>query len=236
MIRRTFLAAAALLNADSGEARISARPRKPGNPAPAGTYTLGLRPRRDALLYIPPELDSPAPMLVCLHGAGGDGRRSLALFEPFAAERRIALLAPSSRDRTWDFLLGGFGPDVATLNRALEAAFDLCAVDAGRLAIGGFSDGASYALSAGLANGDLFAAILAYSPGFAAPPAIRGWPAVFVSHGTRDPVLPIDRCSRPLVARLKNAGYRVSYREFDGPHTVPPDIAHAGLDLLVPRG
>jgi phospholipase/carboxylesterase len=65
------------------------------------------------------------------------------------------------------------------------------AVDAGRLAVEGFSDGASYALSIGLTNGDLLTHVVAFSPGFASPVAYTGKPPVFVSHGTHDEVLPI---------------------------------------------
>ncbi len=46
-----------------------------------------------------------------------------------------------------------------------------------------------------------------------------------VSHGTADPVLPIDACSRQLVPALVEAGYAVTYEEFDGGHTVPPVVA-----------
>ena len=53
--------------------------------------------------------------------------------------------------------------------RALEQVFARHAVDAGHLAIGGFSDGASYALGLGLANGDFFRDVLAFSPGFVPP-------------------------------------------------------------------
>jgi phospholipase/carboxylesterase len=38
-------------------------------------------------------------------------------------------------------------------------------------------------------------------------------------------VLPIDRCSRRIVPQLERAGYDVLYREFDGGHTISPDIA-----------
>ncbi len=55
----------------------------------------------------------------------------------------------------------------------------------------GFSDGASYALSIGLTNGDLFTHVVAFSPGFASPVTYTGKPPVFVSHGTHDEVLPI---------------------------------------------
>ena len=58
------------------------------------------------------------------------------------------------------------GLDYVAINRALEEASARCAIDRNRLAIGGFSDGASYALSLGLANGDVFSFVIAFSPGF----------------------------------------------------------------------
>lgn len=103
------------------------------------------------------------------------------------------------------------------------------AVDPQRLAIGGFSDGASYSLSLAAANGDLFTHCLAFSPGFMRAPVRVGRPAMFVTHGTRDCVLPIERCSRRLVAALREAEYPLSYLEFEGPHEVPLRLAHQAL-------
>ena len=130
-------------------------------------------------------------------------------------------------------ILGGYGPDVGFVDRALAAAFARCAVDPARLAVGGFSDGASYALSIGITNGDLFPHVLAFSPGFAVPAGQHGRPRMFVSHGTRDEVLAIDRTSRRIVPRLERAGYDVRYREFEGPHAVPPAIARQAVDWLM---
>jgi predicted esterase len=50
-----------------------------------------------------------------------------------------------------------------------------------------------------------------------------------VSHGTADDILPIDRCSRRIVADLRRRGYAVTYREFTGGHQVPDEIAIEGL-------
>ena len=100
-------------------------------------------------------------------------------------------------------------------------------------AIGGFSDGATYALSLGLINGDLFRRIVAFSPGFVATGEHRGRPDVFVSHGERDDVLPIARTSRRITRDLTASGYAVTYREFDGGHTVPDAIARAGLEWAI---
>lgn len=43
--------------------------------------------------------------------------------------------------------------------------------------------------------------------------------------GTRDGVLSIDRFSRRIVPELERGGYDVYYREFDGGHTILPEIA-----------
>ena len=100
----------------------------------------------------------------------------------------------------------------------------------------GFSDGASYGLSLGLTNGDLFTHLIAFSPGFMAPATKRGKPPIFVSHGTHDGVLPIERCSRRIVPQLDREGYEVRYREFDGTHTVPRSIARDALEWLTSGG
>jgi phospholipase/carboxylesterase len=206
---------------------LTARPRKPSYTVVAGLHPLGLNDKRDALLYVPESYEAarPVPLIVNLHGAGGNAERGMRYLRPLADKARYALLAPVSRAETWDVIIGGLGPDAAFIDRALNETFGRCAVDPLRLAIGGFSDGASYALTLGAANGDLFTHVLAFSPGFMAPPRQQGSPAIFMSHGTRDQVLPIDRCSRRLKTQLERAGYKLTYREFDGPHTVPPEIA-----------
>jgi phospholipase/carboxylesterase len=207
--------------------RLAARPGAAAGAASPGLQRLGLDSSRDALLYVPItyQADRPAPLAVMLHGAGGVAEHGLGLLRSFADDAGIILLAPPSRRETWDVIFGAFGPDIAFIDRALEATFARCAVDPGRLAVGGFSDGASYALSVGITNGDLFTHVIAFSPGFMAPADQQGAPRLFISHGTHDQVLPIDYCSRRLVPPLTAAGYAVHYHEFDGPHTVPQDIA-----------
>jgi phospholipase/carboxylesterase len=70
---------------------------------------------------------------------------------------------------------------------------------------------------------------VAFSPCILAPAANVGRPRIFISHGTADQILPIDNCGRRLFTRLTSAGYQVDFREFNGPHRVPPDIAQAAL-------
>jgi predicted esterase len=180
--------------------------------------------------YVPLDYDEsrPAALIVMLHGAGGDALQALALAIPVADRYNAIVLAPKSHRATWD-VVHGLGPDVEMIDRALAAAFDTYAVDPEHVAVGGFSDGASYALTLGLANGDLFKTIVAFSPGFEAAPVRTGKPKVFISHGTRDRVLQIDRTSRRLATVLRTRGLDLDYVEFDGTHSVPSDVVERGF-------
>lgn len=212
---------------------LAARPRATpaGGGEGPGTHALHLGPGRDALLYVPRQYDPgrPAALVVLLHGAGGRAPDLVPRLAATAEARAVLILAPQSRDRTWDVIMGGYGSDLADLDLALGQVFGLYAIRADRVAIGGFSDGASYALSLGLANGALFSDVLAFSPGFAAPGRSEGRPRLFICHGVRDAVLPIDACGRSLARKLREAGYDLDYREFDGGHAVPPEMVIAAM-------
>lgn len=169
------------------------------------------------------------PLLVVLHGAGGRAPDLVPHFTETADARGYAILATQAHGRTWDVILGGYGADVVDLDRALRALFAQVAIDPGRIGISGFSDGASYALSIGLINGELFRDVLAFSPGFSAETRRSGRPRIFISHGVDDAVLPIDACSRRIVAQLRRAGYDLDYREFEGGHSVPTEMVTAAI-------
>lgn len=194
--------------------------------------------RGDYLLHVPETYPAtrPAPLMVWLHGAGGRAHDFLSPdLQGLAKAAGMLLLVPTSKEYTWDVIVGRgrYGPDVATIDRALESTFSRYAVDPGCIAVGGFSDGASYALSLGITNGNLFTHVLAFSPGFVMPAGKRGSPRLFVSHGTRDEVLPIDRCSRRIVPQLERAGYDIKYREFEGGHTISPNLAREAVGWFV---
>lgn len=214
--------------ASAADNRITATPKRTKTTA-QGQRALGLD-SRDAILRVPPNGATGAlPLLVLLHGAGGSGENMLGRISAACDAAGIAVLSPTSRDSSWDAIRGDFGPDVNFINTALTKTFDLVNVDPQRIVLGGFSDGATYALSLGLINGDYFKKIVAFSPGFVVPGDAHGKPRIFVSHGTEDPILPIDRCSRVIVPALKKRGYDVTFREFAGVHTVPPDVAKEAL-------
>ena len=151
----------------SGTGRLKTRPKSGGTTSARGQSALRLGGTRDAILVMPSVIPTtPLPLLVMLHGAGGSADRFLQRFGTQPDEAGLPMLFVDSRAQTWDGIRGGFGADVDFLDGALEKVFGMVAVDPNRLALGGFSDGATYALSLGLVNGDLFRRIVAFSPGF----------------------------------------------------------------------
>jgi len=221
---------------ETNDGRLSARPGVTSAKPVPGQSNLGLDPARDAILLIPKRIgDGPIPLLVLLHGAGGRAESVLTRLGSAPEETGVAVLAVNSRYHSWDAIRHDFGPDVSFLNRALEKVFETIPVDTERMAIGGFSDGATYAISLGLINGDLFNRVVAFSPGFVVEGSTHGKPRFFISHGTADTILPIDRCSRQIVSDLRKQGYEITLREFDGGHTVPAEIALEGLRWIAER-
>jgi phospholipase/carboxylesterase len=246
--RRTFLAAGAgAMSAgcvastmgpgpDAALGRLRARPRTPRTseaPSP-GEHQLGLSTGRDGLVLVPKDPPPKAPLVVLLHGATGSAQGMTRRIASTGIPERFGaiVLATDSRQRTWDAIRGSYGPDVAFLDTALAWTFERFSIDSRHVAIGGFSDGASYGLSLGLINGDLFTHVMAFSPGFLVAGDAHGKPAIFVSHGTNDEILPIDRTSRRLVPALRKAGYAIDYREFDGRHTVPAPMVEAAFEWM----
>ena len=215
--------------------RLTARPGTgtPANSVKPGVQPLQLGKQKDGLLYVPAgyQHDRPASLAVMLHGSGGQAEHGLSLLRQYADSNNIILIAPASRSYSWDIIASdAFDQDVIFIDQALAMVFERFAIDPAHIAIGGFSDGASYALCIGLTNGDLFTHILAFSPGFAFTREKAGKPAVFISHGENDPVLPIDTCSRRIKAQLLRQEYSLSYYEFEDGHVVPPFIVQKGVE------
>ncbi|MYM23149.1 thioesterase [Duganella sp. FT135W] len=223
------------------DGRLHARPevlrqlahhRQP--PLAAGTHQLAFADGHKAVLHVPANAGTDQRLLhllLWLHGAGGQhgGGDHIALAH--AIRHGVLLLIPDAHGSSWDFLHGGFGTDLAFIDRLMLWTMQRYEIDEQQMAIAGFSDGASYALSVGLMNGHLFRDILAFSPGFMAPLRREGQPRVFVSHGKEDRVLAVAR-GAAIAQRLAQEGYDARYEEFDGAHIVSPPIARAALHRL----
>lgn len=109
----------------AGKERITARPEPSVSSVAPGSYELQVAVPRDAVLLVPTS------------AAAGE-------------QHGFAVLVPKSRNQTWDLALGGYGADVPIIDKAMQETFKRLRVDPSRIALAGFSDGASYALSRGL--------------------------------------------------------------------------------------
>lgn len=187
--------------------RITARPGSGGGNCTTGVSALRLGGGRSALMRVTPgRAGNSRALLLALHGAGGSAGGGLWAFREGLRAPGLVLVAPASESRTWNPF---YGSDLDSMNRALKRAFARCRIDPRRVAVGGFSDGATTALTVGLLNGDLFRAVMALSPGGVQATQPVGKPRVFVAHGTRDTVLPI-RQSDTVVRQLRSFGYAVT--------------------------
>ena len=57
-------------------------------------------------------------------------------------------------------------------------------------------------------------------------------PRIFLSHGTGDEQIAIDRSARVHVPQLRHAGYDVTYVEYDGPHAYQPAVVAQAVDFF----
>jgi predicted esterase len=204
----------------------------------------------NAVAYVPSKVHGgPVPLLVLLHGAGGRASNFIGQFIPEAEKRGILLLAVGSRGPTWDLIdaLGkseasGREPgeaeaesavDLPRINAALERVRRCAPGNAAHTALAGFSDGASYALSVAAGRSDLFGTVIAFSPGIA---VISYEPSpkqrIFIAHGRRDQILPFAERANTLVPGLRGAGFDITFRPFDGDHSVPAAIEAEALDFF----
>jgi predicted esterase len=225
--------------------RLSSRPMPNTSLARQGLQPLGLGASRDGLIYIPAAAQKgPVPLIVLLHGAGGSADNWFGSYGDRAEAAGMALVAPESRGRTWGLFYGARGyegadaGDVAFIDQAFASICDRCPIDPSRVYIAGFSDGASYALSVGLTNGDIFKRVIAFSPGVLTGVDRHGTPEVMISHGSQDEVIHVQNGGALITQLLRDNGYDVYYGEFAGGHEVPSQVsdeAFSWLDRTLPE-
>lgn len=211
----------------------AAPPTKP--PLAPGRNTLGLFETRDAFLVVPDRVDPnvPTPLMVLFHGGGGHAEKILPMMEQHALSRGFLLLVPQSRYPTWDIVIAGNGPDRERLDAALKEVADHYRLDPSHICFAGHSDGGSYALSLGITNGQFITHIIVSSAGFMSVQHQEGAPRIFMSHGVRDEQIPIDRSGRTHSALLKQAGYDITYMEYNGPHAWQPPVVALAVEFFM---
>jgi predicted esterase len=183
----------------------------------------------------------PLPLLVLLHGTGDQGAHFLKIMEPLAERRGLLMVAPRAKSGVWDLMENlaahqdpWSGSDSCRIDRALADLFARTAVDSKRVVLLGFSDGASYALSLGTANPQLFSAVISLSPGYFVPPKHLYRPQkVFIAHGRKDSVLSFANSHDVLAGILGKAGVDLRFRAFDGDHQISRSALNEALDFAL---
>ena len=231
-----LLAAAPLAPAAAAGPEIAARaPATP--PANAEKRSGVLNLAGNTYAYLPKGLTgAPAPMLLVLHGAGGQASEMLEQYRDDADKHGIVLLIPNATKGTWDMIndlkgkLGAefnvtprYGKDLKAIDDGLADLFTKVAIDPARVGVLGFSDGATYGLSIGTANPQLFRTVIAFSPGPAFLGKIDPTQRIFISHSENDKVWPYST-TRGHVARLRVKKADVMFESHDGGHTIPADV------------
>lgn len=185
-----------------------------------------------------PAAGEAAGALVLLHGRGADERDLFPLLDLLDPQRRLhgytprAPLALPPGGAHWYAVPRVGYPDPDTFAAGYGALcewFDGLPLPPERVALGGFSQGAvmSYALALG-PDRPRPAALMPLS-GFV--PVVSGWepdlapplPPVLATHGTQDPVIPVEfgHRARDLLAA---AGADVRWHEFAGGHWIDPGL------------
>lgn len=219
----------------SSDPVLSARVTAPKGTVATGTTVPLSNPYSEAFLYLPASYQpaTPISLLLLLHDEHSSSYATLQQFMPAADAAGLALLSLDSFGSTWDIMSTGYyGPDVIFINQALLATFAVVNVDPARVAIGGFSSGATYALAIGRTNGNLFSHVISFSAGGIEPYTSRGMPKFFLAQGLNDQVFDITQTGRFLNQQLLAAGYSVDYVEFDGGHELPNVILQQAIAWL----
>ncbi len=216
-------------------ARLNARPTAVPLALEGGLHEIAA-PNTAGLAYVPegPERYATLPLLLFLHGASRTIEQFVDAFRPACDAAGVMLLAPYSAFGTWDAIRnnGVFAEDVLGLNSALTWAFERVPVAPTKVAISGFSDGATYAIAMGRGNGELFQKVVAFAPGYVLPIEAQGLPPMIIAHGTNDPVLSYQYCRDVIVPSLSSLGHTVEFRSFEGQHAVPLSIATEQINSL----
>ena len=177
------------------------------SPAPGGTTSYsfdhdGLK--RTYNLHVPAGLDrtGPVPLLIELHGGGGDGNHidSLTGFYAMADREGFVVAAPSGVNKGWNDGRGdtykdsSAADDVGFLSEMIDRIESQVAVDPARVYVTGMSNGAIMSGRLACQLPDRIAAIAQVAGTAAVETAAACHPArpvpVLEIHGTADPLVP----------------------------------------------
>ena len=192
-----------------------------------------------------PAGDGPFPTVVALHGWGASAHDLLGLAPYLLGGQALVVcpqgpveieIGPGMRGYGWFPLSGGasFDPDALaragdTFDGFLEAAREAYPMDPRKTLLLGFSQGGVMAYDRALRDPGRWAGLAALSSWLPAPlaqaipklPEHENFP-VFVSHGTEDPMIGVER-ARESRETLLPFGVGLTYREYPMGHEIRPE-------------
>ncbi len=201
-----------------------------------------------AFVYLPKGHNGARlPLLVYFVGARGEPNDVLSAYREHADREKFALMIPVPKAGQWDLIEDlqrrfgiemnvqpRYGKDIKALDLSLTDLFSKVAIDPARIAVIGFSNGATYSVSVGTANPQLFKTVLAFSPGPAFPTKFDPGQRVFISHGESDRALPFSY-TRGIVARMRVKKMPVEWVPFKGGHEIPSEVRVRALEYFLQR-
>jgi phospholipase/carboxylesterase len=197
---------------------------------------------------------APQSIVVLLHGYGADGNDLISLAQLWARLLPQTLFvsphAPfpceiNPAGRQWfgfedagpEMILAGARLAGSMIDAYLDRLIAEHGVPAGRIALGGFSQGAMMALHVAPRRADAVAGVLSFSGALVAPELLareaHTRPPILLVHGDADPVVPFASLARAAAA-LKAAGFAVETESRPGlPHAIDQvAMAHGGRFLV----
>lgn len=207
--------------------------------AEIGQHTLTFDGRERIYFTLNPQTAAAAPLLVLLHGSGGNGLYMARLWEAAAREAGIALVAPNSlRSDAWQ--LSADGPDF--IHEVVLAAQMKTNVDPRRIYLFGQSGGAVYALNLAMLEAPYFAAVAVHAGSWRRPEEFQILPfaqrkiPVAMIVGDQDEFFTIASVRRTERA-LSAASMTVSVTIVPGQHhwynaETAPEINRSAWDFL----
>ena len=191
-----------------------------------------------------PAGEGPFPTVVALHGWGANAHDLLGLAPALNRGQALVLspqgpvefaIAEGVPGYGWFDLTRGGPPDPGEIKQAadeLEAFLERAAarypIDPRKRLLLGFSQGGVIGYELALRKPGSWAGLAALSSWLpeeivtgAGSPSLENLP-VFVSHGTQDPMIPVERAQESR-ERLTRMGALLSYREYEMEHEIRPE-------------
>jgi poly(3-hydroxybutyrate) depolymerase len=158
------------------------------------------------------------PLVVLLHGSGGDGRALVESWKDLASAEGFAIVGPTALNRReWSVPEDGPG----FLYELVEILRRFHSIDCRRVYLFGHSAGGVFGLYMGAAEADYFAAVAAHAAAFNGETDLslldvtsRKIPVLMIA-GTQDPVFPVERV-RATAKELESRGFPLTLMALPG--------------------